>query len=92
MNIKNPEQVVESPESEIEEAELAAYWTEERMANAEALPFSIPRELVDDSHLVAPQLEELMMGESQGPDSETFQPRPRFSTSPVQNINILPYQ
>ena len=54
MNIQNPEDIVESPELDAEDAALASYWTPERMATAEPLSFSIPAESVPETHLLTP--------------------------------------
>ena len=92
MNIQNPEQVVESPELEQEEAALLSYWTEERMAAAEPLPFSVPAESIDDAQFSNLQPEESLSGEPQAPEGGLFLPRPKFSTSLVKDMNVFPYQ
>ena len=89
---KNPEDIVESPELDGEDAALASYWTPERMATAEPLSFSIPAESVAETHLLTPPLQELMTGESHAPDTEKRQPHPLFSTTPVEDIHVAPYQ
>ena len=50
MNIKNPEDILESPESDRKDAEPETYWTPERMATAEPLPFSIPADSATETH------------------------------------------
>ena len=73
MSKQNPEQVVESPELEQEEQEEAAlfsYWTKERMAAAEPLPFSVPAESIDNANISTPQPGEPVSGESLGPEEE----------------------
>ena len=89
---KNPEDIVESPELDSEDAALAAYWTPERMATAEPLSFSIPAESVTETQLLTPPLQELLTGESHAPETETRQPQPLFSTAVVEDIHGVPYQ
>ena len=89
MNIQNPEDIVESPELDSEDAVPAPYWTPERMATAEPLPFSIPAESVTETHLLTPPPQELLTGESHTPDTENRQPHPLFSTAVVEDIHVV---
>ena len=91
MNIQNPEEVVVSQELDQEEAAVLSYWTEDRMAAAEPLPFSIPAESIDDPDVSTPQPGEPMSDEYREPDGEDSLPRPKFSTSLVKNMNVFPY-
>lgn len=68
MNIQNPEDIVESPELDSEDAVPAPYWTPERMATAEPLPFSIPAESIEDTHLLTSPHGDPIMGESRAPN------------------------
>ena len=68
MNIQNPEDIVESSELDSEDAAPAPYWTPERMANAEPLPFSIPAESVAETHLLTSPQGDPIMGESRAPN------------------------
>lgn len=90
MNIQNPENIVESSGLEKKDAVPAPYWTSERMATAEPLPFSIPAENVAETHLLTPPRQELMTGASHGPDTENRQPQPLFSTALVEDIHVAP--
>ena len=68
MDIKKPEDTLESPELDSEDAALAAYWTPERMATAEPLPFSIPAESPEHTHLLTSQNGDPIMGDSRAPN------------------------
>ena len=92
MNTKNPEDIVESSEFEKKDAALASYWTPERMATAEPLPFSIPAGSGAETQLLTPPLQELMTSASDAPDTENHQPPPLFSTALVEDIHVAPYQ
>lgn len=91
MNTQNPEDVVLSPELE-EEVALRAYWTEARMEAAVPVPLSVPTEALDDTHVSTSHPEAAMRGESREPDGETFRPRPKFSTSLVEDRTVFPYK
>ena len=67
MNIQKSETIVESPELESKDAVPASYWTPERMATAEPLPFSIPAESGEDTHLLTSPHGEPIMGASRAP-------------------------
>ena len=67
MNIQNPEAIVESSELESKDAVPAPYWTPERMVTAEPLPFSIPAERVEDTHLLISPHGAPVMGASRAP-------------------------
>ena len=67
MNIQNPEDIVESSKLESKAAVPASYWTPERMATAEPLPFSIPAENVEDTHLLISPHGAPVMGASRAP-------------------------
>ena len=68
MNIQNPEDIVESPELDAEDAVPAPYWTPERMATAEPLPFSIPAGRVKDTPLLTSPHGDPIVGESRTPN------------------------
>ena len=68
MTTQNPEDIVESPELDREDAVPAPYWTPERMATAEPLPFSIPTERVEETHLLTSPHGDPIMGESRAPN------------------------
>ena len=68
MNIKNPEDIVESSEFEKKDAVPAPYWTPERMATAEPLPFSIPAENGAETQLLTSPHGDPIMGESRAPN------------------------
>ena len=67
ITIQNPEDIVESPELDSEDAAPALYWTPERMANAEPLPFSIPPERGEQPQFLTSQQGAPIMGESRAP-------------------------
>ena len=67
MNIQNPEDIVESSELESKDAVPASYWTPERMATAEPLPFSMPAESGEDTHLLTSPHGVPIMGASRAP-------------------------
>ena len=68
MSIQKPEDIVESSELDSEDAAPASYWTPERMATAKPLPFSIPAESVEETHLLTSQQGDPIMGESRAPN------------------------
>ena len=68
MSIQKPEDIVESSELDSEDAVPAPYWTPERMATAEPLPFSIPPERGEQPQLLTSQQGDPIMGESRAPN------------------------
>ena len=68
MNIQNPEDIGESSELESKDAVPASCWTPERMATAEPLPFSIPAESPEHTHLLTSQNGDPIMGNSRAPN------------------------
>ena len=68
MDIKKPEDILESLESDRKDAEPETYWTPERMATAEPLPFSIPADSTTETHLLTSQHGDPIMGESRAPN------------------------
>ena len=68
MNIQNPQDIVESSKLESKAAVPASYWTPERMATAEPLPFSRPAARVEDTHLLISPHGAPVMGASRAPN------------------------
>ena len=68
MSTQKPEDIVNSSELESKDTEPAPYWTPERMATAEPLPFSIPAECVAETQPLTSPHGDPIMGESRAPN------------------------
>ncbi len=96
MDITNLEEAVVSPLLLAEEVELTSYWTDARMESALPFPFPKLTEPTDEPSPLSVVPGEPASGDSRSPDGEeTSLTEPTaldFSTSPVRNLNVFPYQ
>ena len=92
MNTQNLESVVESEEPELEDVGLLSYWTLERMEAAQPISLPVVEESSEDLQVSVTPPEGALSRESRGSGGVTFQPRPIFSTSLIEDRTVPPYQ